>query len=409
MLDAARQQKLFVIDATGAAQGGSAQGGSAPSVASGTLNGIPVTRVDYMTGTGAFAHRIIQFAALDDGNWFVIEAKSPQPHAQTAELMESGALTVRRAGANEPKADPFAPERIAPRLADDADDAKAILRRHGAAAETAVAAQMKSENVWVRRAATELMGEIATAKSVPALQEAAQSTDGDVAKFARAALGKIAPTQFDKTAEALMDLKGGDPWKKEAAFKALASGPADPKRREEVAKALEDMLAGDRAVFDAEKIGKALAVWHGEKTVSRLLPMILDERGHPWLRKGVMIGLAGTKDPKAVKPIMMWMLKEPEMVVEAISSMGPVAEAEVIARYNMTMSDKTKEGAAIRANCVRMLQAVGQTPAALAAVTRAAGDRRDAAGAELAKNAVDVVKSRIAQKATTRPTTKAGA
>jgi HEAT repeat protein len=265
---------------------------------------------------------------------------------------------------------------------------------------------MKSDNVWVRRAAAELMAEVATAKSIPALQEAAQSRDDDVAKAARAALGRIAPTQFDKTAEALMDLKGSDPWKKEAAFKALASGPADPKRRDEVAKALEDMFSGDRAPFDAENIGRALAVWHGPNTVTRLLPMVLDERGHPWVRKGLVIALAGTQDKRAVKPIMMWMLKEPDMVVEAISSMGPVAEAEVIARYNMAMSDKTKEGATVRANCVRMLQAVGHTPAAVATLTRAAGDRRDAAGAELAKSALETVKARVAQKAPPKPATK---
>jgi hypothetical protein len=88
--------------------------------------------------------------------------------------------------------------------------------------------------------------------------------------------------------------------------------------------------------------------------------------------------------------------------------MGPVAEAEVIARYNMAMADKTKAGAAIRANCVRMLEAVGHTPAALAVVTRAAGDRRDAAGAELAKNAVETVKARVAKKATSKPATRAG-
>src|SRR5207247_382720 len=85
----------------------------------------------------------------------------------------------------------------APRLGDDPERASVILRRQGAAAEFAVVAQLQSADPRARREAAKLLGEVATAASVPALRKAATSSDPEVARAASAVLRRIAPERPD--------------------------------------------------------------------------------------------------------------------------------------------------------------------------------------------------------------------
>ena len=84
-----------------------------------------------------------------------------------------------------------AAEALAPMLATDRAQAVTSLRELGAVAEPAVLKLMESTDAQLRIEAVCILGEIGTARSIPALTAAAASDDARLAKFARIALKAI--------------------------------------------------------------------------------------------------------------------------------------------------------------------------------------------------------------------------
>ncbi len=84
-----------------------------------------------------------------------------------------------------------AAEALAPMLATDRAQAVMSLRELGAVAEPAVLKLMESTDGQLRIEAVCILGEIGTARSIPALTAAAESDDARLAKFARIALKAI--------------------------------------------------------------------------------------------------------------------------------------------------------------------------------------------------------------------------
>jgi HEAT repeat protein len=190
---------------------------------------------------------------------------------------------------------------------------------------------------------------------------------------------------------------------KRDAIRQLALIPVEEQGREEIAAMLESLLAGDDASFYGEAAAEALGKWWRPHTVAALLPLLEENVWPPSKRQAAMKVLAKTGDRRAVFPIVRWIIKEPEAVVAALTEMGPVAEEEVI----KLLRDKSP---AIRTSASRILEQIG-TNKCLPELRRAAADPRDPVAAGVAKAAVEMVVSRVAQskKSATQPATRAAA
>src|SRR5204863_7496498 len=97
--------------------------------------------------------------------------------------------------------------------------------------------------------------------------------------------------------------------------------------------------------------------------------------------------LPATKDKRAIFPIVRWIIKEPEAVVKALITIGPVAEEEV----NKLLKERD---ANVRKNAARILEEIGGQKSLLN-LQRASTDPRDVAAAEAAKRALDAVRERL--------------
>ena len=164
--------------------------------------------------------------------------------------------------------------------------------------------------------------------------------------------------------------------------------------------ALEQVLTGDASIPDRDAAAGALSKWWRSQTLVELLPL-LDENSDVAKRPAAMRVLAATRDKRAVYPILRWLIREPEPVVAALRSMGPVAEEEVL-KMNL-LRDRSPE---VRRNASRILEEAG-TRSSLIELRHASADPRDSAAALAAKNALDAVTARMKEQkvATSQPAT----
>jgi HEAT repeat protein len=275
-----------------------------------------------------------------------------------------------------------------------------LLRQKGKAAEPAVIPQLKNADARAAQMAAAVLADIGTEKSVPALQEAAKARDPLLAGAAREAIKKIQPETMDAVTEALLELEGGDVFKKREALDRLAKTPPDEARREKVATVLEGLCVGREAFHLGDSLGDAMAVWAGKQTVPRLLAL-LDKNAAMHERHLGMQIFARIKDERTVLPIIRWIIYDTDNVTKTLIEMGPVAEPELI----KTLKDPNPTA---RTAAARVLQEVG-TVRSVATLKRASLDQRDPGAAAAARVALDVVSERVkAAKATatTGPTGK---
>jgi hypothetical protein len=372
------------------------------NVTPGTMDGIPFwrTRVVGAPGTGA----LIRYVGSSGNNWIIAEIHTGAAPTRITDAFDNAIRSLRLAKAGEPKSDPFSPARVAPRLADKPEEALALLRLHKSAAEPVVLPLLTSAEARTARAAAIFLQEFGTARAAPDLRKAAESSDPELAATARAALKRIAPTDFDAVSEWLIDLKSTEITRRDEALKKLATATPDPKRRQEVAALLENMILAETAFADLTTVATALARWHGDKTVVRLLPILSREDSDPSKLEAAIEVVSATHDKAAAAAVLRWLKKEPAKAAAALIRMGAVAEEPVVKLYN-TLSFSREEGDVIvRADCVRILSEVAVTSQSLTVLTRAARDPRDVPTQEIAKAAIDTVKARIAA-AATKPVT----
>jgi hypothetical protein len=395
---AADQQNLLTIDGT-----------DGVVVQYGTIGETPAVRVETdPSGRHPFG-RWTQYVALSGNEWVLLKIKTPEDNAQSAVPLESAACALRPARPGEPKADPFALDRVAARLADAPEDAVAILARAGPAAEPYVLAALNGSDVRARRAAAEMLPQVLTEKSLPQIEALAASPDEHVAKAVRALLKRFKPGAFDAVSEALLDLKGTDHWRREAAFDALAGSRADPKRRNEVAAVLESIVLEDRG-FDGAKAARALAVWAGDRTSARLAPVLNDPKLWGGKRDNLLVAMGGCRDKVAAATVSKWLKLATEPASAALISMGPVAEDDTIRVLTLSFPEKGPDGAKTRSACVAVLREIG-TAKSMEILGRAARDPRDVVTQGVAAGAIEAIKARQAaappKPATAVPATKA--
>jgi HEAT repeat protein len=387
-------QKLFCIDVRDMAR---RRASTDLTVEDGKIGNLAFTRVILVPTTG-LGDRFAQYAAISDNRWLVMTIRAPRDEARVFGQMQASAGSVRTA-AGEPHVDPFSPAALVARLGDEPLEVSVMLRRQGPAAEPALDAAMKDPDARIAEGAAALLDDMATPKSVPVLREAATSTDPKVRESARAALNRLLPKEFDVVAEALLDLQSDAILDKRTALQSLARATPDA-RRAQIATMLEDMLASDKPNLDYEDLGKALAAWHGDNTMTRLLPL-LAIKGFSPKRRAAMQALGGTKDKRVALPLMdPWLLDDPDAAVSALIELGQPAEDELVRQKAMWHAN-----ARVRTAAARVLQEIGTTKS-LPSLERGAHDPRDASAAAAARQALAAVKARLPKPGTLA--TKAG-
>jgi HEAT repeat protein len=383
---AAEADKLFTIDGAGAS-----------TVEEGTINGVPFTRVVYDGGKrSGVLGKSGQYVTRTTDGWVVIDAVASSSTPASLDLLESSIRTIRPRPAGDPKIDPFAVDALVARFSEDPERVGAMLRQKGKGAEDAVLPLLKSDDARSARAAAAVLGDIGTAKSVPALQEAARASDAQLAAAAREAIKRLQPNAMDDVTEALIDLESTDHFKQSAALAKLAKITPDEARREKVATAIESQVLSKDLFFIYKDAGPALANWAGKNTVTRLLPLLANEHASPHERQVAMEVFGKVKDKRTVFPVVRWILLDTDNATRCLIEMGPVAEDEVI---KLTKAPEANG----RTAAARILQEIG-TVKSLAALKRASQDPRDPGAAAAARVAFDIVNERVkAAKATTAP------
>jgi hypothetical protein len=374
---AAEAEKLFTIDGTGAA-----------AIEEGAINGVPFTRVLHQPGKRwGVPGSSVQYVTRTADGWVIADAVASSSSSGGVASLEASIRTLRPRPAGDPKSDPFAVEALVARFGEDPDRVASLIREKGKVAEDSVIPLLKSEDRRTARAAASLLGDIGTTKSVAPLQEASRASDSQLAQAAREAVKKLQPDAMDAVAEALIDLESTDHFKQSAALAKLAKMTPDDARREKVATAIENQVLGKDLFFIYKDAGPALGAWAGKNTVSRLLPLLANERATPHERQVAMEVLGKVKDKRGVLPVVRWILLDTENATKSLIEMGPIAEDEVI---------KLVKGpdAAGRTAAARILQEIG-TIKSMAALKRASLDQRDANAAVAAKVALDIVSERL--------------
>jgi len=372
---AAVRDQLFTVD------------GSGGTVEEGTINGMAFTRVVHEPGKRfGVRGKSAQYVTRTPNGWLVLEAIGSIGSVAGTDALEGSIRTLRQRPQGDPMNDPFSPEALAARLAEDPDRVAKLLREKGKSAESAVIPQLKHADARAARAAASVLAEIGTEESLPALQEAAKSHDSFLASAAREGIKKLQPETMDAVAEALLDLEGGDVFRKREALDRLAKTPPDEARREKVATILEALCLGREAFHLSDSLPAAMSAWAGKHTVPRLLPL-LDKDAGMHERRLAMSVFAKLKDERTVLPILRWIIYDADNVTKTLVEMGPVAEPEIV----KTLKDAN---ATARTAAARIAQEIG-TIRSVAALKRASLDQRDLGAAAAARVALDIVNERV--------------
>jgi len=372
---AAVRDQLFTVD------------GSGGTVDEGTINGMVFTRVVHEAGKRfGIPGTSAQYVTRTPNGWLVLEAVAPSSSTTGIDAIEGSIRTLRQRPQGDPMNDPFSPDALAARLAEDPDRVAKLLREKGKSAESAVIPQLKNTDARAARAAATVLAEIGTEKSLPALQEAAKSHDSFLAGAAREAIKKLQPDTMDAVAEALLDLEGGDGFRKREALERLARTPPDEARRGKVATILEALCLGREAFHLSDSLPAAMSAWAGKYTVPRLLPL-LDKNAGMHERRLAMSVFAKLKDERTVLPILRWIIYDADNVTKTLIEMGPVVEPEIV----KTLKDPN---ATARTAAARIAQEIG-TIRSVAALKRASLDQRDPGAAAAARVALDIVNERV--------------
>jgi hypothetical protein len=340
----------------------------ASNVSHGRAGNLLWTRITRRGETG-FEHGATYVTRLPD-QWLIVRLRSSD--RTSIEIGDKFIQRIAPLDAKRPAVDAFDPSRVVESFADPFADPAPIIKASGARGLAALQAYVLRKGPGAPRAATRLLDELVSAD--PSAAKKATQTSG-------AALDVNAELQVLKSQASVFD--------KEGALKRLALAKPDASRREEVAAELERLVSGSDSTFLVEPACDALAVWWRPQSVTALLPM-LEENVFPSTRRThAMKALAQTGDKRAVYPIVRWIIKEPGDVVYALTTMGPVAEDEVIKLLRERNADVRKDAA-------RILSEIG-TNKCLQELRRAAADPRDATAAAEAKSAVATVLERVKQ------------
>jgi hypothetical protein len=162
------------------------------TVSYGQLDGVLFTKIE--NSSDQVGDHSTQFIGPFDDVWLIVDFTALPGDPNFAAVLGAAARTVRQIEPGEERSDPFAANLIAAHLVDDYDHVAPLLRSQGSAAEDALAGLLlKSKDGPTRMKALELLKEIATERSLPALRRAARDADPAIAGLAKEVVERIHP------------------------------------------------------------------------------------------------------------------------------------------------------------------------------------------------------------------------
>jgi HEAT repeat protein len=275
-------------------------------------------------------------------------------------------------------------------------DAADALRHQGPAAEKAALAIAQRSDSRSRREALELLRDLGTKESVPALRGLLAKRDHDKDRVADAlrSIAQRNPKDFpaDKPPiweiapidQALADLMEDNLFQKRDAVRALAKH--DPgERKAEVLKAIEPLLDDRDTTLRRDAIA-VLGNWGGAEGVARLIRIIDDQ--DLGVREVVIVSLGKSKDERAIPAIASRLpdFFDRKHAVKALKDIGTPAQKEV-SKYLL------HNDAGVRLEACKIIGEIGDKEAILA-MTNLSKQTKDRALAQEAAKALAQIKAR---------------
>jgi HEAT repeat protein len=351
-----------------------------PAVQQGWIGDLGFTRYQFAGSPDA------SYIAADGPSWIVIDVKARDADEELSRALFASVASFRRAGAEEPYADPLPADAVAAQLeGDQRDQARDVLIKKGRRAEVAVIPYVTHEKNEVRAAAIAVLGKIGSQeRALPLIREAARDKDSGVADAARAAWKSLAPSEFDDARAIIVDL--GSPVVHHGPQSIARLKRLEPDdRRDEMAAALNAYFAtAPRQPGLLEQLGR----WGNDQTRAILVERLTDPKttaGEAREFAKVIVALGG--EP-ALPALVRAMAKDLAGGDDILAPVGPPVEDELIKLL------RDRDEAVVR-GAVRLLGDLG-TEKSLVTV-RALMNSRDPAIQEAARVARDKLEQRQAQ------------
>jgi HEAT repeat protein len=191
--------------------------------------------------------------------------------------------------------------------------------------------------------------------AVPELRKALNDPDPNIRQHARTLLPQVGggTRESVELEQAYLDLKSGDPGRRNGAVDVLARTKFDPERQPEVAATLEQVVRDPQAGRHRGVAAKALEVWGTKDNAPALIDLLKEENNRDGRREAIQT-LAKLKDERAAEAIAAILPSAFERgdAAKALKDIGPAAEKAVFPY----LSHQEK---IVRLEAVRILQAIG--------------------------------------------------
>jgi len=247
--------------------------------------------------------------------------------AALASLVADGDPVVRAtaiAFIGELKYEPAA-DAIAERLRDDPDVAAPALIHIGPAAEAAAAAKLVDSEPKVRLVALSVLKEVATIKTLPAIQTVAKDPNFDVALAAREIWRKLVPGALPPISEALLDLTGEKDFQIRA-LKALKDLPVD-EHQPIVSRRLYQIIDQATEAPLPTLACDALITWADKSTRDKMIDLLKPDADDAKRVHAIRLAVE-FKDGRAVRPLCECLAQGRDLlnVMDALEDFGTVCE-----------------------------------------------------------------------------------
>ena len=280
-----------------------------------------------------------------------------------------------------------AADAIAERLREDPDVAAPALIHIGPPAETAAANKLQDTEPKVRLAALRVLAEVASLKSLPAIQTVAKDANFDVAMAARDVWRKLVPGALPPIEEALLDLTGEKDFQARA-LKTLKDLPVD-EHQPLVARRLFQIIDQPAEAPLPALACDALLVWADKTTRDKMIDLLKPEADDA--KRACAIRLAvEAKDPRALRPLCECLAQSRDLanVMDALQDFGTVSETYLM---RLVSTGDTS----VQTNAFKLLREIGTRRCYMVLTPLANNKNTDADTKKRAKETIIAINRRL--------------
>lgn len=260
------------------------------------------------------------------------------------------------------------------------------LRKIGAEAEAPTLRYATHPDFRTRQAVAQVLAEVGTEQSIPALRKMVGDDHSTVASEAEKALKRIDPAAARGVLIHVMKLQSSQWQQTLIALRAIAAAPVQPEHHDAVAAALEENASSTSRAYRDELID-ALVKWKRDESLPVLIAMASDSTMRTSQKK-LLLAIAEYRTDEAAAALVNRLGDRATRreAAEALVVMGDFAESHVAAL--LTDSDDN-----LRSDAIELLGKIGTTKSA-SALTRVVRDRRNRTLSRRANDALDEIRDR---------------